>query len=64
MWAKLPLFPTYHLSTQRVVAELRMEHLGHIMSAGIMLAIIIIVVDLKIFSDILGIVVIILTAAL
>ena len=44
--------------------ELHVEHLGHIMSAGIMLAIIIIVVDLKIFSDILGIVVIIRTAAL
>ena len=44
--------------------ELHMEHLGHIMSAEIMLAIISVVVDLKIFSDILGIVVIILTAAL
>ena len=44
--------------------ELHVEHLGHVVSGGIMLTIIIIVVDLKILSDILGIVVIIPTAAL
>lgn len=59
----------YHISSKYSellgrLDELHVEHLGHVVSGGIMLTIIIIVVDLKILSDILGIVVIILTAAL